>query len=34
LNCGLDSLFLTQACLTLQKKYQVPLTFRQLMEET
>src|SRR5262249_45711252 len=26
-------LFLTQACLTLQRKYQVPLTFRQLMED-
>jgi len=30
---GLDSLFLTQACLLIQKNYQVPLTFRQLMEE-
>src|SRR5262249_24033478 len=30
---GLDSLFLTQACLTLQRKYQVPLTFRQLIED-
>ena len=33
LELGLDSLFLTQACLMVQRKYQVPLTFRQLMED-
>jgi acyl transferase domain-containing protein len=30
---GLDSLFLTQACLLVQNKYRVPVTFRQLMEQ-
>ena len=30
---GLDSLFLTQACLMVQREFQVPLSFRQLMED-
>lgn len=33
LELGLDSLFLTQASLMVQRKYGVPVTFRQLMEE-
>jgi glutamate-1-semialdehyde aminotransferase/acyl carrier protein len=33
LELGLDSLFLTQAALSVQKQFQVPLTFRQLLDE-
>jgi acyl transferase domain-containing protein/glutamate-1-semialdehyde aminotransferase len=33
LELGLDSLFLTQAALSVQRKFQVPLAFRQLLEE-
>ena len=34
LDLGLDSLFLTQASMAFKKKFRVPVTFRQLLEDS